>query len=815
MIEPLGSDFMEKIWRDLRLALRSLRHSPTFTVTAIAILALGIGMSTTMFTVYKTVLIDRLPIVAQDRLVVMHPLDRRGTHLDAPYPYLAEIARDSALFRGVAGVYHLGAQPAPFMDGSTSIVLGTVGASPNLFDILGMRPIVGRLFRREDGQAGAPPVVVLSYATWRRRFAGDPAIIGRSLVMPYTQQRARIVGVAPAGFEYPTGTDGWIPLPSDFTAQVDIIARLAPNVTMDAARAGLLALTQRVNPFAAAIVRTNSQTFEISGVAAQSFTDTVLGNSRPALVALTLAVGLLLLIACVNVGNLMLVRLLSRTREIAVRRAIGASYVDVVRLFAVESGLLGIGGGALGLLTAIGLLRLIHVAAPAQLPRSDALGAASMPLAAAAGITVFSLLVFGLAPSLMASHVSSYASLRSDARTGTEGKSRRRARRWLVATQMALAVVMLTGAALLVRTLARLQSIDLGYRPDHVSLISYTGPQSALATPQQIFEVAKQLVTRIEATPGVVAATPIESAPFKGQSFFIMQVAPAEQPASEREHTPFVPFEFVGADYFRTFDISIRRGRGFTAADTRSSDKVVVISETFARQLWPNENAVGKRLIQGRDKSVWNVVGVASDTHFRELKNGGPVAYFDWEQVEPFWNGFLAVRTTISLSAALPAIRAATHDVNPNLVLWDAQMMDHLLDAPLAQPRLSALLLTGFSLIALLLSAIGLYGVMASAVRQQTRDIGVRVALGATPRDVQRLVLGDAMRVVGGGAVTGIIGAVVAGRLLASQLFDVSPIDPLSIGAAAAALTAIGVGAAYLPARRAARIHPAEALRNE
>jgi putative ABC transport system permease protein len=378
---------------------------------------------------------------------------------------------------------------------------------------------------------------------------------------------------------------------------------------------------------------------------------------------------------------------------------------------------------------------------------------------------------------------------------------------------MALAVVMLTGAALLVRSLARLQGMDLGYRPEHVSMLSFTGPQSVLATEEQIHDVGKQLVTRIEATPGVMAATPIESAPFKGQSFYIMQLAPADQPGSERMNTPFVPFEFVGPDYFRTFAIPVRRGRGFTAADTRGSGKVVVISETLARQLWPNEDAIGKRLVQAKDNSTWTVAGVASDTHFRELKNVGPVAYFDWEQVDPFWNGIVAVRTTNSLAATLPALRAATRDVNPKLVLWDAQTMDNLLDAPLAQPRLTALLLTGFSAVALLLSAIGLYGVMAAAVRQQTRDIGVRVALGATPRHVRQLVLGDAMRMIAGGAVVGVIGAVVAGRVLASQLFGVSPIDPLAIGGAAAALLAIGLAAAYVPARRATRIDPVLTLR--
>ena len=771
-------------------------------------------MSTAMFTVYRTVLIDRFPITAQDRLVIMHPLDRRGTHLDAPYSYLPTIARDSALFRGVAGTYHRGAQPLPFMYGNASIELRFVSGSPNFFDVFGMRPAMGRLFRREDGEVGAPPVIVLSYAGWRRRFGGDSSIVGRTLVIPYTQQQATIVGVAPAGFDYPSRTEAWFPIPGTDIAQVDIVARLAPGVTIDAARSGFFALTQRLNPFANIPGQKLPRGFEISAVAVQSFPDTVLGSSRPTIVALTVAVGLLLLIACVNVGNLVLVRLLGRTREIAVRRAIGASYADIARLFVVENALLATIGGALGLLAATGLLRLVHAAAPPQLPRGDTLGAVSAPLAAAAGITLLAMLLFGLVPSLVASRVSSYASLRSDSRTGTESRSKRRARHWLVSTQVALALVMLSGAGLLVRTLTWLESMDLGYEPDHVSVIAFTGPKSVFATDTLVFDVAKQLVTRFEAIPGVVAATPIESEPFEGQSFFIMKVAPVEQPVSEREHNPFTPFEFVGPDYFRTFDIPIRRGRAFGVSDRKGSDKVVIINETLARHLWPNQNALGKQL-QTIDDKVWTVVGIASDTHYRELKRVGPVVYFHWDQVQPFWNGSVAVRTTNSLAATLPSIRAAARDVNANLVLWNAQTMDQLLDAPLTQPRLSALLLSGFSVVALLLSAIGLYGVMSSTVRHQTRDIGVRVVLGATSRDVRRLVLGDAMRVVGAGALVGVVGAILAGRVLETQLFGVSPVDPMSLGAVSVLLLAISVGAAYLPARRAARINPVEALRNE
>lgn len=814
---------MDSLWQDLRYALRTLRRTPGFTIAAVLILALGIGMSTTMFTVCKTVLIDRLPIRAQDQVVVMNTLDRSGRHLDVPYTYVAEIARDSALFRGVAGVYHL-VRPQPFLNGSAVVVLTLAGASTNYFDVLGMRPVLGRLLGPDDEQPGAAPVMVLSYAAWRRVFGGDPSVVGRSLVIPYTQQPARIIGVAGAGFQYPSGTDAWMALRRQYTAlQVDIVARLAPHVTIGAARAGLFALTQSLNPFASVPPAPGQPpvSLRISGVAAQSFAHTVLGDSRPVLVALTLAVGLLLLIACVNVGNLSLVRLLGRNREIAVRRAIGASSIDVVRLFAVENALLGTFGGAFGFLTALAALRVVRAAAPPQVPRLDALGSLSTPLAAAAGTTLLALLVFGVVPSFVVSRIRAYAALRSDPRSGSESPSARRSRQWLVAVQIALAVVMLNGAGLLVRTLAQLESADLGYRSEHLSILSFSGPQSALPTEVVGQEVGKQLVNRLEATPGVAAATPILSEPFEGQSLYIRKLARADQPVTEREQNPFVPFEFGGPSYFRTLEIPILRGRGFTASDTRRSERVVVVNETLARQLWPDGDARGKRLVlvqltlePSRD-TAFTVVGVASDTRFRELRNVGPVAYFAWEQVQGGFPSLVAVRTTHPLAAMLPVLRAAAHDINPTLVLWEARTMDQLLDAPLAQPRLSALLLAGFSLVALLLSAIGLYGVVASGVRRQTHDIGVRVALGAARGDVLRLVVGEGVRLAAAGLTVGVLGAAAVTPLLRSQLYRVSPLDPLSYVLTALALVAVALVASYLPACRAARVDPMVALRHE
>lgn len=813
------SDRLIQLRHDLTVAVRTLRRAPTFTAAAIAILGLGVGASTAMFVIYETVLIDQLPVRAQDRLVIMHPLDRGGAHLDIPFPFLKDIARDSTLFRGVAGVYHLPPSPGPFIIGSAPVVLQAVGASANFFDVFGVRPAIGRAFVADDGRPGAPPVIVLSYRAWRRMFSGDSTIVGRTALIPYTQQAARIVGVAPPGFDYPTGADAWVPLAAEFTAQVDIIARLTPGATIKAARDGLLALIQRTNPFAEEAAATGERArpdlIGFSGVEAQTFADTVLGHSRPAIVALTLAVALLLFIACMNVGTLVLVRLLGRTREIAVRRAIGASYADVARLFFIENTLIGVAGGVLGLATAVLLLRLVHAAAPSELPRADALGLAGAPALAAAGITVLVTLLFGLAPSLMASRVSTYAALRADSHTGLEGRSRRTTRRWLVGVQVALSVVLVTGAALLVRTLERLQTMDLGYTPEHLSMLSFTGPRSVFTTSDQIYQIAKQVEARIEATPGVVAATPIESPPFEGQSFYIMKLAPARVAKPDAVHFPFVPFEFAGPGYFRTFDVRILRGRPLLESDTKTAGRVVVISETLAQRLWPRDDAVGQQLRNVANDDVWTVVGVAADTHLREVRAGGPVAYFNWDQVAPFWNGYTAIRTTRPLAAMLPSLRAATHDVNPNLLLWNAETMDELLDQPLAQPRLSALIMSAFGVVALLLSGLGLYGVMSAGVRRQTRDIGVRVALGATARDVRQLVLREAMSILLIGALGGLVAAVVGARVLASQLFGVSALDPVSLGAAVGSLIGIGLCAAYLPARRATRIDPVQALRSE
>ncbi len=471
----------------------------------------------------------------------------------------------------------------------------------------------------------------------------------------------------------------------------------------------------------------------------------------------------------------------------------------------------------LGIGVASAALRALTIAAPAQLPRLDAIELAGTPVGIGIAATLVAMVVFASFPVLVASRVAPYAVLRADARTGV-GRTAARGRRVLVASQVALAVVLLGGAALLARTLNRLVSIDLGYDPGHLSIVLFSSTPKIDASAKQDFELGHQLVSRFSSVPGIIAATPIEAMPFKGTDIFLARLARADLPQSEVDRAPLVPFEYVGPGYFRAFGVTLVEGRAFQPTDTKSAPFVAVVSESFARKTWPDRDPIGMKLRAPFDTTGNGaiVVGVARDTHFRDLRSATSVVYFDWEQMNPYWSGLIAVRTTAPLSAMLPALRRATAEISPTeVMIWKSNTMDQLLDAPLAQPRLDALLLGSFSAIALLLCAIGLYGVMAAALRAQQRELGVRIALGASSRDIGRLVLVDAARIVGTGAGVGLLIALLTGRLLESQLFDVQPTDPVSLAGASLALLAIAILAVCGPAWRATKVDPMEVLKGE
>jgi predicted permease len=477
--------------------------------------------------------------------------------------------------------------------------------------------------------------------------------------------------------------------------------------------------------------------------------------------------------------------------------------------------MLGVAGGALGFGVAHALVRLLVAVAPAGLPRLDVVAVGGAPLALAIGVTLAAVLGFGLFPAFSAARGDIESQLRLDARSGTQSRSKRRVRQWLVASQVALALVMISGAALLARSLDRLQSVRLGYTPDHLAMFEMTLPFTKYNSQPKYMALFDDVFTRLRALPGVTSLTPVLIPAFIGPNVWTWKPDVEGQTQAEADATPTFAIEAGNSEYFQTFGIRLLRGRGFTEQDRAGAPHVAVVSEAVAKRLWPGQDAVGKRIrFAGLDTNVWRtVVGVADDIRFRALRDATPTVFVPWRQA--YTQGDFAVRSPSELAQLIPAMRAAMREIDPQLVLVRGRPMDELLAEPLAQPKMSAFLLSGFGVVALFLAAIGLYGVIASVVREQTRDIGIRMALGATPQQIRGAVLRTAMLVVSVGGAAGLVVALASSQLLTKLLYEVSPTDPIALLGAWALLLATGAAAAYLPARRATRIDPANALRSE
>jgi predicted permease len=805
---------MDRLGQDIRIALRGFRRTPSFSATALLILGVGIGMAVAMFTVYDAVLVRNLPVRDQDRIVELYTYqsDPRTDY------YLLRgdvrgVAAASRTMRDVAAVAHWGAPGAPLLDGDRPLIINRTLVSGNFFDVLGAHALLGHLLSPNDEAVGAAPVVVISYGTWKKDFGGDPQIVGRRLVEPYARQSYRIIGVAPPGLDYPAGVGLWMPAwhPSD-NLSVLAVARLNPGSSERAAQSEFFAVLNQLHPER-----------KYQGAHVRTFTEAVVGDVRPILFVLTAAVGLLLLIACVNVGNLLLLRAAGRVRELSIRRALGASLGDILRQLVVESTLLGIAGGTLGFFAAAALIEALLAAAPSKLPRLETIAVAGMPLMTALVVTLVAVFMFGIVPSLIGARGDLASPLRFDSRAGRATRAGRQMRRTLVALQVALALVMLVGAGLLVRSLTRLQGIRLGYNPEHLAVLNVSfspneykgrsGDSTGAVDQKKLNTLGTQLTTLWRGIPGVTAVTPALVPPFLGAGIFTGPMFKEGLTAEERRSSPMVPVEVGGTDYFRVFGIPVLRGRGFTEADREDAPQVAVISDAIARRYWPNEDPIGKRIQYWTgDTTTWRtIVGIAGDIHWRSLREATPTIYLPWRQ--SYWQGSFAIRTSGDLTAVLPAIRRQTHDVNPVLSVWEAKAMDDLLATPLAQPRMGALLLGAFAFVSILLAAIGLYGVMASIVGASTRELGVRAALGATPERLRRDVITQALTTAGIGAAGGLIVALGASRLLTTLLFEVSATDPASVAGAVVVLLLVALLAAYIPARRATQVDPVDALR--
>jgi len=818
--------------RDLSFTARSLRRAPAFAITVVVILGLAIGMSSAMFTVFRSVLVERLPVKQQDRIVELSGI-ASGAASEVPIlpAQMKRFQEHAQTVRAVSGLAHWRVIGDALLDGDRRVVLNQSVVGDEFFNVLGAEPSLGRLFRKGDAvpwganATGAGVPVVLSHAAWQRVFGGDPSVIGHTLRDAKMSWTLIVVGVAPPGLDYPRGAELW--LASDYGG-VDLVARLAPNAAPEAARKEFEAFLAHAPELKASATTLGAQVHTLD--------EMITGNARPALLALSAAVVLLLVLACTNVGNLLLLRAAGRTREMAIRRAIGASTGDLVRQLLTESILLALAGGIVGVLLARVLLLALVRLAPTGLPRTDLIASAGTPVVTGVLVTAVTVLLFGVLPAFAAVRFDLSSPLRADSRSGTEGRRLRKVRQTLVASQLALAVVVLAGAGLLVRSLARLTSLDMGYPTDHLSMLNVSMPWRQYTTDCQPkngapthadtlvwskcldetnYGAHERVMANLRAVPGVVAVSPEAVPPFLGSNVWMGQFAAQEQSDADARANPWFAFDGVGPEYFAALGVPIIQGRSFTDADTRESPRVAIITEGVARRLWPNQPAVGKRMRSGDDHtpdSLITVVGVVKDFHYRLHRESTPTVFKPYRQLVA--QGYFVVRTR-GAPIAVDALRHAVESAGGGATFIRAQSMDDLIAPQLATPRFDAMLLSMFALAAIVLAAVGLYGIIASAVSQQTREIGIRMALGATTAGVRNMVLSQALRIAGVGAGVGLVGAIAGSRLLTSMLFDVTPTDPATLGGVIVLLLIVAAAAAYVPARRATAIDPAHALRAE
>ncbi|HSR41050.1 MAG TPA: ABC transporter permease, partial [Longimicrobiales bacterium] len=535
---------------------------------------------------------------------------------------------------------------------------------PDFFEALGVRPVLGRLLRPEDGAENAPLVTVISHRTWRRDFGGDREVLGRRLTHTTYQDSYRVVGVAPPGLDYPVGVDYWIPAPAG--SAVDIVGRLATGATPEGARSEFLSLVR-------ALDERRSEPRSPETAAVQPLSEAVLGDARPAGVAVVTAVSLLLLIACVNVGNLLMMRTAQRSRALMVRRALGATSGTVARQVLAEGTLIGATGGALGLALAAGLWELLPALAPDRLPRAEMIGLGGVPVALAIAVTSLATLLFAVAPTVVATRWD-LAALRLQRRPGFRTTGGRRLRRSLVVVQVALAVVLLVGAGLLVRSMHHLSGLDLGYDAERVAIVELGYNREGREGPQDTYAPLEGVLERIRALPGIDAATPIMSRPFMG-STGVFETQPMLEGQDARESLPPVPLEVGDHELFRALGVPIIRGRGFTETDLDGAPRVAVVSLAVAERLWPGEDPVGRdiRLVTSREHT-WTVVGVAGDTRYRRFPESTPTIYLPVRQLQilpAVWTVAVRVRDG-DLAALLPTLRTAVADVDPRINVWRA-----------------------------------------------------------------------------------------------------------------------------------------------
>jgi len=799
---------MDNLIRNARSGFRSLRRTPGFAVAAILTLALGIGLSTAVFTIANALLLRRLPVRDQDRIVLLwgETRDKRFRNFPLDLDDARAFIRESrSLERGAFYGYE-GANAIAARDGDRTTNLKQTVTGGDFFAVLGARPALGRTLTATDDQFGAEPVAVLSYAAWQRQFGGDPRVLGRRFSVHETARTYTIVGVMAEGFDYPRGTDFWVSVFPQYPPDAlklrsfDVIGRLAPGATPQTARADLSAHFRR-----------SPEEFlrNVLGVV-HTLPEVAIGETRPALIAFGAAAGLLLLLACANVANLLLVRGIGRAREVAVRSALGASRAQLIAQLLTENGLLAIAGGLLGAGVCASATRVFVAFVPAGFPRASEIHVDGAALLAAFAITLAATLLFAVVPAVVTSRGDLLQTLGSGVRHSV-GRRSRLMTELLAAGQLAIALVVLAAAAVITRSLVALERVNLGLEAPRLLVAQLAFDPYRYDDAKKQARVLETVMDRLSAVPGIEGVSTSVSVPFT-QGWEGRPTAEG-QTKEEIASDPMLAMDVVDVHHFATLGVRMLRGRAFSATDGPDQPRVVILSESAARYYWPDQNPIGKRMIGAGDEPA-TVVGVAPDSRYRDLREPRRAIYYPLAQSPfPFAPTNLIVRATGSPAALVPAVRRVLDEVAPGVILANGSTFESYLDAPLAQPRLNALLLGVFAAAATVLAAIGLFGVMATMVRQRARELGVRMALGATARDIRDLVVGRGLTIALAGAATGLAGALAANRLLAAMLFEVSPADAVSLAAVAVFLLVVALIATLLPARSSTRIDPVVALR--
>ncbi|MDB6170655.1 MAG: hypothetical protein JWM88_3519 [Verrucomicrobia bacterium] len=796
---------------DLRFAFRQLTKSPGFTIVVLLILALGIGSATAMFTVVNSVLLRPVDYPDSERLFVIREtkLPEFPQFSVSPANYL-DFAKQTDAF---SGAYATSGTTFNLTGGAEPVRVAGQRATGAYFEVLRTPPMIGRGFGPAEDVVGKNNVVVLLHAFWQRQFGGRPEIVGQSIMLdgtPYT-----VLGVMPPNFRRGTAVDVVVPMAfsSEEAANrgghyLNMVVRLKLAATAEQAFVQLSTLADR-------LAKQFPDTNKGWGVQLVSILDNNTGNVRPTLYSLLAAVGFLLLIGCANVANLLLARATVRQREMSIRSALGASRWQTMRLLLVESLVLALCGGAAGVLVARWGLDLLLAVAPEALPRAAEIALDQRAVLVTVGVSVLTGIGFGLVPALQSARPQLTAALGDGSRGASEGGRRRWLRSTLVVAEIALALILLTGAGLLMRSFAKMRQTSPGFEPSGVVTAAINLPQEKYRTPEKQVAFIEAVFERHRRLPGVESVAATHVLPFGG-SDWVLGLEIESRPVAQSD-LPNINYFSVSPDYFRTLGIPLQRGRAFTPQDRIGAPAVAIVSQSFAQRYFPQGDALGKRISVTNGAQEWReIVGIAGDVKHVSLDSPTQPQVYDAVLQHPFQNLSFALRAASTPAAAALAapLRREVYAVDPTQPVYAVSTLDALVADSMSRSRFAMTLFGIFSGIAVTLAALGIYSVMAYGVSQRYREFGIRLALGAKPADVLQLVLRNGTRLVLLGIAAGLVGAVAGARLIRSMLFQTDSADPVIFGVVAFVMAVVALAACWIPARRATRIDPMVALRD-